>query len=97
MEMLWLLFAMLVVAESPKFLFPKDPMEPSSHVLMTQGEFREGFRVWTRQCGWYFLVLVGFGAYFPEQWRLGVVYLGMLVVMWLGWAALCAAGWAPKK
>ena len=51
---------------------------------MTQGEFRAGFNVWTRQCGWYLLVLVGFGAYFPEQWRLGAVYLGMLVFMWLG-------------
>lgn len=96
MEMLWLLFAMLLVAESPKFLFPRDRSEPSSHELMTQGEFRAGFTVWTRQCGWYLLVLVGFGAYFPEQWRLGAVYLGMLVLMWLGWAALCASGKAPK-
>ena len=97
MEMLWLLFAMLLVAESPKFLFPRDQGEPSSHELMTQGEFREGFRAWTRQCGWYLLVLVGFGAYFPEQWRLGAIYLGMLFFMWLGWAALCASGKAPKQ
>ena len=33
----------------------------------------------------------------PEQWRLGAVYLGMLVFMWLGWAALCASGKAPKQ
>ncbi len=97
MEMFWILFALLFVAEAPKFLFPRERSKPSPHELMTQGNFRQGFTEWTRQCGWYLLVLVGFGAYFPAQWRLGLAYLGLLLIMWLGWAALCASGKAPKR
>lgn len=95
-ETLWVLFAMLLVAEAPKLLFPSETNQPTSHELMTRGDFWTGFTLWSRQCGWYLLVLVGFGAYYPSQWRLGAIYLGMLFLMWLGWAGLCASGKAPK-
>ena len=95
-ETLWVLFAKLLVAEAPKLLFPSETNQPTSHELMTRGDFWTGFTLWSRQCGWYLLVLVGFGAYYPSQWRLGAIYLGMLFLMWLGWAGLCASGKAPK-
>lgn len=96
-EIIWVLFAMLLVAWVPKLLFPSEADQPTSHELMTGGDFWLGFRQWSRQCGWYLLVLIGFGAYFPSQWRLGAVYLAMLFVMWIGWAGLCASGMAPKR
>ena len=57
-ETLWVLFAMLLVAEAPKLLFPSETNQPTSHELMTRGDFWTGFTLWSRQCGWYLLVLL---------------------------------------
>ena len=91
------MLAMWLAAAAPQWLFPEPDGIPTSRELMANGQFAEGFKRWSRQCGWYLLILVGFGAYMPEQKTLHLVYFSMLVVMWLGWAALCKSGLAPKQ
>ena len=97
MEIIWLMLGMWLAAETPKLVFPEPIGTPTSRELMSSGQFIAGFKRWSRQCGWYLLILIGFGAYLPDQKTLGFVYLGMLIFMWLGWAALCKSGLAPKQ
>ena len=97
MEIIWVMFAMWLAAVAPHWLFPQPEDAPTSRELMSNGKFTEGFKQWSRQCGWYLLILMAFGAYMPEQKVLWFIYLSMLVVMWLGWAALCKSGMAPKQ
>ena len=88
---------MLLAGYAPQLLFPRDETKPTPREEMESGDLRLGFIAWSRQCGWYLLVLIGFGTLFPEQYRLILVYLGLLTVMWLGWAMLCYSGKAPRE
>ena len=97
MEIIWVMLAMWLAAVAPDWLFPDPEDAPTPRELMSNGNFAEGFKQWSRQCGWYLLILTGFGAYMPEQRELGLVFLSMLAIMWLGWAALCKSGMAPKQ
>ena len=87
-DILGVICAMLLLAEAPKLLFPSETNQPTSHKLMTRGDFWACFTLWSCRCGWYLLVLVGFGAYYPGQRRIGAAYLDMQFLMWLGWASL---------
>ena len=97
MEIIWLMLGMWLAAEAPKWIFPEPLGTPTSRELMSNGQFAEGFKRWSCQCGWYLLILIGVGAYLPDQKTLGFVYFCMLILMWLGWAALCKLGLAPKQ
>ena len=97
MEVFWILLAMLLAGYAPQLLFPRDETKPTPREEMESGDLRLGFIAWSRQCGWYLLVLIGFGTLFPEQYRLILVYLGLLTFVWLGWATLCYSGKAPRE
>ena len=59
MEIIWVMLAMWLAAVAPDWLFPEPEDTPTPRELMSSGNFAIGFKQWSRQCGWYLLILVG--------------------------------------